>query len=490
MALFFPQVNIFSIERYASILGPERMQAVAVRVAQLRTLLSGRVIWNISSSHSGGGVAEMVRSLLAYARGAGVDARWAVIQGSPEFFRVTKRIHNAIHGSAGDLSSLGDRERKVYEQANREWAEEFLPMLRPSDVVIVHDPQPAGLIPALKNSGTHVIWRCHIGTDQCNLETARGWNFLLPYVKQASAFVFSRSSYIPSELEMSRATVIPPSLDPFSSKNEELSERRVHSILLHAGLIGGPAIGELPVFTREDGTPGRVDRFADMVTVGKLPVFETPIVTQVSRWDRLKDAQGVMQGFARAEGGSVTQSHLILAGPSTRSVRDDPEDTEIFRGIVEAWRALPEGQRVRVHLASIPTEDIEENAAIINALQRHASVVVQKSLQEGFGLTVMEALWKSRAVIASEVGGIQDQIENGVQGLLLSDPSDLSSFGDLLEKLLSDSVLRERLGRQGRDRVVERYLGIESLLRYGALIESIDSHERNESPHRTSNKSA
>lgn len=478
MALYFPQVNIFSIERYAPILGSERMQEVAIRIAGLRALLSGRVIWNVSSSYSGGGVAEMVRSLLAYARGAGVDARWAIIQGAPDFFKVTKRIHNAIHGSSGDGSLLGEAEKRVYEQMNHDCAQELLFVLRPCDVVIIHDPQPAGMIAEIAARGVRVIWRCHIGSDRVNAETARGWNFLAPYLRQASAYVFSRSSYVPSQLEMSRSTVIPPSIDPFSAKNQIFSEKQIHSILLRAGIISGPAVDELPVFTREDGTPGRVDRFADMVTLGKLPSLETPLVTQVSRWDRLKDPVGVLQGFARAEVGEAAQSHLVLAGPSSRSVRDDPEDLQVFRTAVEAWRALPEKARERAHLASIPTVDIEENAAIVNALQSHASVVVQKSLHEGFGLTVTEAMWKSRAVLASKVGGIQDQIEDGSQGLLLHDPLDLKQFAILLERLLSDSQLRQRMGQRGRARVIERYLGIDSLLRYGALIESVDEHER------------
>jgi trehalose synthase len=198
-------------------------------------------------------------------------------------------------------------------------------------------------------------------------------------------------------------------------------------------------------------------------------------VLQVSRWDRLKDPLGLVQGFAQSQGQAIHQSSLMLAGPSSRSTQDDPEDTQVYRSLVEIWRSLPEKVRSRIYLVSVPMVDIEENAAVINALQRHATVVVQKSISEGFGLTVTEALWKSRPVIASAVGGIQDQIDNGVDGMLLHDPHDLSSFGKMLETLLSNSQLRKRLGENGHNRVASHYLGIDSLLHYGSLIENIDS---------------
>jgi trehalose synthase len=197
-------------------------------------------------------------------------------------------------------------------------------------------------------------------------------------------------------------------------------------------------------------------------------------VVQVSRWDRLKDAIGVLRGFAQSTSPAVQGSHLILAGPNTRSVADDPEDAIVCREVAEAWRALPLEAQARISLVALPTVDVDENAAIVNALQRHAAVIVQKSLHEGFGLTVTEALWKSRPVIASAVGGIQDQITDGVQGLLLKDPSNLAAFGELLERLLTDAELSKQLGEQGHARVLDRYLGVHSLLKYGDLIERLD----------------
>src|SRR5262249_35115754 len=160
-----PRVSVLPLERFAGLLGEQRMREVLVRIAQLRDELAGRVVWNVSSTAVGGGVAEMVRSLLAYARGAGVDARWVVVQGPPEFFRITKRLHNAIPGDVGDGSPLGEDERALFQAVTDGNAAELAPMVRERDLVVVHDPQPAGLVPVLAARGARVIWRCHIGHD-------------------------------------------------------------------------------------------------------------------------------------------------------------------------------------------------------------------------------------------------------------------------------------------------------------------------------------
>jgi trehalose synthase len=470
MGLLFPPVSVLPIERYASLLGAAHMQRVLDRVAVLRARLSGRVVWNISSTAVSGGVAEMVRTLLAYARGACVDARWVVITGTPGFFRVTKRLHNALHGHAGDGSPLGPDERRIYDEVTAVNAAELAPLVRPGDVVIVHDPQPAGLLPMLVARGALAIWRCHIGADAHNFEFERGWHFLAPYLPPAQAYVFSRASYAPALLDRSRVHVIPPSIDPFSPKNELLDEATVRGILAFTGIIGGGAGGST-VFALEDGTPARVDRTAEIVREGAPPPPDTPLVVQVSRWDRLKDPIGVLMGFARLD---REDAQLVLAGPTPAGVSDDPEGAEVHAEVTAAWRALPSRVRRRCHLVSLPTEDIEENAAIVNALQRHATVVVQKSLHEGFGLTVSEAMWKSRPVVASAVGAIPDQIDDGVEGLLIADPRDGSAFAAALARVLGDPELARRMGQAGHRRVLEQFLGIYSLLRFGAVIEGID----------------
>ncbi len=475
MRLHFTQVNLLPLERYAALLGAERMREIAVRVGELRARLAGRVVWNVSSTAVGGGVAEMVRSLLAYARGAGVDARWAVIQGPPEFFRLTKRIHNAIHGGEGDGSHLGEAEHRLYRRTCQDNLAELAPMVRPRDVVIIHDPQPAGMVSELVQRGAEVIWRCHIGHDFVNAEVDRGWTFLSSYLADASAYVFSRAAYVPAQLDASRAAIITPSIDPFSPKNQPLGEAAARAILSLARIVAGPADGTAPLFVREDGTPGRVDRFAEVVCEGGPPAWDVPLLVQVSRWDRLKDPVGVMSAFARLGPDAAGALQLVLAGPDTRSVLDDPEGAAVYGEVVAAWRRLPDHARRRVNLVVLPTTDVDENAAIVNALQRHAAIIAQKSIHEGFGLTVAEAMWKGRPVVASAVGGIRDQIDDGAQGLLIADPHDLDAFAAAVARLAADPALAARLGAAGHARVRERYLGVDALLHYGALIEKVDA---------------
>ena len=474
MAIHFPQLSLLPLARYAQFLAPDRLQRALAAVDELRLRFEGHAVWNVSSSAVGGGVAEMVRSLLAYARGAGIDARWVVIDGPPEFFRITKRLHNALHDSTGDGSPLGTHEHALYRRVVEANGLELLPLVRPGDFVIVHDPQPAALIADAVARGAHVIWRCHIGHDVQTPEVRLGWDFLAPYVRPAAAYVFSRAAYVPPQLDRARAVVIPPSIDPCSAKNQPLSEAACRAILVQSRLVDGPRDPDAAVFSLEDGSPGRVDRAAEVLDECARPTLDTPLIVQVSRWDRLKDPIGVLHGFARLDG--FADAHLVLAGPSLGSVADDPEGLAVFQETFDAWRALPPAIRTRAHLASLPSADVDENAAIVNALQRHARIIVQKSLFEGFGLTVTEGMWKARPVVASAVGGIRDQIDDGVQGLLLDDPRDPDALARALGRILGDPGLGVRLGAAGHQRVLERYLGLDSLLRFGALLGQIGAH--------------
>ncbi|MDJ0866338.1 MAG: glycosyltransferase [Myxococcota bacterium] len=476
MELFHVDVGTEPLERFAAVLEAEAYGRVAAEAAAFAKRMAGRSVWNISSTAVGGGVAEMLQPLVGYARGAGVDARWSVIEGTPAFFRITKRLHNAIHGFAGDGSPLGEAEHRVYEDVMRANAAELLGVLGPRDVVILHDPQTAGLLPHLEGRCAVLIWRCHIGSDEGGPEARQGWAFLERYLDPAQVFVFSRRVFVPPCCQGERAVIIQPSIDPFSAKNEELDPATVRAILVHVGLIEGSPDPHRAVFRRLDGSPGRVDRCAEVLRLGAAPAWERPLVVQVSRWDRLKDPIGVIQGFeCLLEDVGAPEASLVLAGPNVRGVTDDPEGAAVLDEVEAAWRQLPQAVRRRVHLASLPTADVEENAVIVNALQRHAAVVVQKSLHEGFGLTVTEAMWKARPVVASAVGGIQDQIVDGENGLLLADPSDREAFADAVGRILSDPALAEQLGKNARQCARRDFLGLRSLADYAGLITSLDT---------------
>jgi trehalose synthase len=452
------------------IIGPERYTRLLAEATMFRDRLGRRTIWNVSSTAVGGGVAEMLRVLAGYTAGLGIAIRWTVIGGDPEFFAITKRVHNQIHGEVGSARTVGPADAGHYEQVLAANADELLRLVRPGDVVLLHDPQTAGLVPALIRAGARVVWRCHIGVDWQNDVTRAAWDFLRPYLAPANGYVFTRRQYVPAWVPGALTRIIPPSIDPYSAKNEELGAETVAAILATIGVLGG---GPPPVpgrFTRHDRTSGEVTGAA-RVTGETRPGPADPVVVQVSRWDRLKDMPGVMRGFAEhvAPGGD---GYLILAGPEVNGVADDPEGGQVLAECVAQWQGLPAAARARVLLVTLPLDDIEENAAMINAIQRHASVIVQKSLAEGFGLTVAEGMWKGRPVVGSAVGGILDQITDGT-GLLVRDPADLAAFGSQVRWLLDHPGEAERMGRAGQEHVREHYLGDRHLLQYADLFGSV-----------------
>jgi trehalose synthase len=435
-------VASLSLERFEPLLA-NRWKDVDEAFHEARRLLKGRVVWHVNSTARGGGVAELLQSLLAYARGAGVDVRWMTISGNPEFFRVTKRIHNRLHDSAGDGGPLGPEEREVYEAALA--------------------------VPRVVSADVKVIWRCHVGVDRPGELARETWDFLRRYIEDADAYVFSREQFVWSGLDRERIWIVPPSIDAFSPKNQDLDPEAVRSILAVIG--AGPADHHTKArFRRFDGTEARVTRPADLVQDGPVPE-DAPLVSQVSRWDRLKDPVGVQRCFA--EYVESDSAHLLLAGPSVAGVSDDPEGAEVLEEVKAHREDLPEEKRARVHLASLPTDDTEENAAMVNAIQRRSNVMLQKSLAEGFGLTVAEAMWKARPVVASRVGGIQDQIEDGVSGVLIDDPTDLQAVARAIDAFIEDPARAAEVGEAARQRVLENFLGTRSLVQYMDLIETL-----------------
>ncbi|HET7054281.1 MAG TPA: glycosyltransferase [Solirubrobacterales bacterium] len=468
----FVQIPSNSLERFEPLLGKEYARVLEV-AGRARGHYRGRAIWHVNSTLRGGGVAEMLRSLLPYVRGAGIDTRWVVLRESDEFFALTKRIHNNLHGDPGDGGELGRSERRTYEHALATSARHFALLVQPGDVVFLHDPQTAGLIAQVRGAGATVIWRCHIGADEPNEVALAAQDFLHPYVREADAWVFSRREYLWAALDRAREWTMAPSIDPFSPKNQELEEDAVQAILGMIGL-GAATPSAPPSFTRADGTPGRVERSAEVLQEEALPV-DAFAVAQVSRWDRLKDHRGLIECFARHLG--EEEIHLVLAGPAPGAVADDPEATAVWEDVRSAWRSLSDPIRRRVHLASLPMEDLDENGAMVNALQRRADVVVQKSLAEGFGLTVAEAMWKERPVIASRVGGIQDQIDDGASGTLV-EPTDLEAVAAAIIALRENRVGADALGRKARETVASRFLGPTRLVEYAERLLALDGDRR------------
>ena len=465
------EIEPVSVAVLARALAPDRVEQLRAVAERARPLLAGRIVWNINSTAQGGGVAEMLQTLLAYGRGAGVDTRWLVLQGDPEFFAITKRLHNRLHGVAGDGGPLGEHEHRHYRRVQLANLALISELVRPDDIVLLHDPQTAGLVQGLRSAGAIVVWRCHIGCDTRDQYTEQGWTFLRRYVQQAEAFIFSRAAYVPGWVQPDRLYVIPPSIDPFSAKNRELEPPDVTSILLRAGLLAGSDSADQLPFTRRDGTRGVIRVHRDLIGDDVPPSLSDRLVVQVSRWDRLKDMTGVLTGFVAHP--TPHDVHLMLVGPDISAVTDDPEGNDVLAECRSTWHQLPPAVRARVHLACLPMDDVDENALIVNALQRWASVVVQKSLVEGFGLTVTEALWKSRAVLASAVGGIQDQITDGVDGVLIADPHDLDGYAAALGQLLDDPQRAARLGAAAHQRVLDEYLGDRHLTRYVDLFASL-----------------
>jgi trehalose synthase len=462
------------LERLAALLAKDRARRLGEAARRARPLLDGRVVWNVNATAQGGGVAEMLQALLAYGRGAGVDTRWLVLDGDPPFFAVTKRLHNLCHGEPGDGGALGEAERAHFEAVLRHNLDGMLPLVRPDDFVLLHDPQTAGLVDGLRETGAHVVWRSHIGRDTPNGLTDAGWGFLRPYLENADTFIFSRHQYAPQWVPHERLRVIAPSIDPFSAKNCDVQGNDVVAVLQRVGLLSGrPAATPRPFLSRDGSTAVVRPHTGLIVGGGAPPPPDARLVVQVSRWDRLKDMAGVLATFAGPLRDAPDDVHLMLVGPEVSGVTDDPEGEEVLEECTRLWRSLPRPLRDRVHLVCLPMDDVDENAYIVNSVQRHAYVVAQKSLVEGFGLTVTEAMWKGRPVVASAVGGIQDQIVDGRDGLLLGDPRDLPAFAGALRRLLDDKALAERLGAGARRRVRREFLGDRHLVQYVDLFAAL-----------------
>jgi len=459
-------------------LKPERLEefvpgaadwgALVALTARVRSLLEGHAVFAVSARSRSGGLAEHLQSMLAYARGAGVDARWGVISANDDFFRFVRVLQDNLNGE-GDDHGYGEAERRLYEEQLAPACHALSELLVAGDVVQLHDAPTAGMIPAVKDAGGLAIWNCRRGTDVVNDPAHRVREFLAPYTTRADACVFSRPQFAWDTGCGGQEHVVRPSLSPLSPKNQELDAPTVSAILAAAGVQPGPS-AEQSIFARLDGSPWRVDRKVQLLESGPLEPG-TAVILQVSQWNRLNDPLTVIDWFVDHLA-ARTGAHLMLAGPDLRAVADDPRAPAILEQATDRVRRLPGALRARIHLAMLSSEDPQESAAVLNAIELRATIVLQQTRGGGFGMTALESMWKRRPVICSRVGAFEDYITDGVTGLL-RDPDDPDGLADAAMQLLANKERRERIGASARDRVQRHFLLPRELADWGALIESL-----------------
>jgi len=412
-------------------------------------LLDGRTVWTVTPNASAGsGPAEIVAPIVGYAIEQGIDARWLILDAPAEFLTISARLHAGIHGDRGDGGRLGEKQRDIYEHVLSSNAEN-VEGVRDGDVVILHDPPTAGLARFFKAAGATVMWRCHLGTQDAGEAGQHAWAFLDRYLEDTDLTVVSCEEYRPPFTEVERCAVIPPSINPDSPKNQVLGLDEAWSVARLSGVFAGEPPFEAVPFVREDGRPDAIRATADaagQVTGVNLPVpLGSRVVTQVSRWDPLKGMEELVEVFAAHLADLPEDTHLLLVGPQPDPDRE-AQAQRVLEEVLEAVDLLPRSAARRVHVAAIPARDREVNAVTVNALQRVSTVVTQRSLVEAFGLTVAEAMWKKAPVVASAVGGIRDQVEDGLTGCLV-DPGDGAAWASAVSSLL---LFPERAGEMGQ----------------------------------------
>ncbi|MCG8403128.1 MAG: glycosyltransferase [Firmicutes bacterium] len=380
------------LDDYIPIIGPEEAESIRRTAAPLR----GAAVQHINSAAVGGGVAEILKRLAPLMRDVGLEPRWDVLRGTEDFFAVTKTFHNAFHGQDVSLTyDMFDTYREVSRQnlqlINKE-----------ADFVILHDQQPLGLSVLSPGHPGRWIWYCHIDPVDCH---PRVWNFLRDYAARCHAAVYHLDEYVKKDLDV-KAYVMPPAIDPLGDKNRDITEPERRAALKRLGVPG-----------------------------------DLPLVVQISRFDRLKDPVGVIRSYRLAR--EQAPCRLVLAGGGAG---DDPEGAQVL----EEARIEAAGDPYIIIMELSPTADLE-----INALQRSAAVVVQKSVREGFGLTVTEGQWKGRPVVASPVGGIRIQVLDGKTGLAAMGDE---AVADAIARLLQDTALADSLGRAGREHVRRNFI--------------------------------
>ncbi len=432
--------------------------------------LKGRRVWMVNSAAEGGGVAEMLPKEVDLLRELGVETHWLVIKvDEPEFFALTKRIHNAIHGyGEGDFSS---RDRELYEKVSRGLARGLRDHVREGDFLVVHDPQPLASGAMVREElRVQLVWRCHIGLDEETEISRKAWEFLKPFACAYDYAIFSAPEYIPPFLA-GKASVVHPAIDPLSHKNRELVPHKLVGVLCNAGLQTECHPVLTPCWDHRARRLGPDGSFAELDSDDEIGLLFRPIVTQVSRWDRLKGWRPLMEGFLRLKRAADRVAaddprfrrlleivKLVLAGPDPAAIQDDPEAIEVLDELKGHYLGLRPEEQKSVALLSLPMESRKENALMVNALQRCSTVVVQNSLREGFGLTATEAMWKAVPVLGTNACGLRQQIRDRVDGLLTVDPEDPDEIAQNLATLLADPVTRQKWGHNAQRHVYEHFL--------------------------------
>ena len=399
--------SVPQIEDYEPLIGGKDVDHIRDKAEKFKGL---RVV-NFNSTYYGGGVAEMLSSLTLLMNSLGLRTEWRVIQGTPDFFSITKKMHNALQGGEIDLSQI---KKEIYEQV---MFENSVRNFLEHDFVIVHDPQPLGLIEHYAKKCPW-IWRCHIDLSRPRREM---WDYLRPWIDKYDAAIVSCPEYKHEMKPPQR--VFMPAINPFNIKNGELSDKEIDERLAHY---------EIPT--------------------------DLPLVAQISRFDPWKDPKGVVEAFKVAS--KEVDARLVLLG---NFATDDPEGEEIFNSLCAC-----RDERILILTAG-------DDTALVNALQTRAAVVLQKSLREGFGLTVAEAMWKGTPVIGGNVGGIRYQIEDGVNGFLVSS---IKEAAERIVLLVKDKKLRNEMGRKARETVCEKFLMTHYVERYLDLFGAFDKDFR------------
>lgn len=368
-------------------------------IFDLAKKLKGKKIYHINATAYGGGVAEILSTLIPLMDCVGISAKWYFIEGKLEFFELTKEIHNFLQGKKGDLTS---EQKKLYLDSNKEIAKD-MKNLKP-DIWVLHDPQPAAAISFMTDSSKKV-WRSHIDTAKTNKQV---WDWLLPHVKKFDLYIFSMRKYIGDQLDYDKSRIIKPAIDPLNQKNEDLDEALANRIVKKFNV-----------------DPNR------------------PLVSQISRFDPWKDPMGVIDSYRLAKK-KFPNLQLVLIGSFPP---DDPEAIDMAKEL-KKYAGDDKDIKILSNLDGV-------GALEVNAFQRVSDVVVQKSIREGFGLTVSEAMWKEKPVIGGKAGGIVEQIEDGVNGFLVTT---VAETADRIVQLLEDEQLAKRMGKKGKETVRKKFL--------------------------------